>query len=105
MEKIKIDISKENQANLDNLRKELVEFVSRTNDLNLMKRLEKCSYDRLIFLLNIGFSEESLLQTLNGRLKYATFVEPFTDNSKEILNQILDKEIKKEKDEDEMPKL
>jgi hypothetical protein len=103
-DKIKINISKENQANLDNLRRELVSFISRTNDLELMKRLEKCSYDRLIFLLNIGFSEKSMFETLNGTIEISNFEAPFTDKAKEILNILLDKEIKEDK-EDEMPKL
>lgn len=94
--KTDIQISKEVQMDLDNLRRELVEVVSNTNDLELMKKLEKCSYDKLILLLNVGFSEKSFYETLNGKIEMKVEDIILTDKSKEILNQLLE-EKKEEK--------
>lgn len=97
--KTDIQISKEVQMDLDNLRKELVEVVSNTNDLDLMKKLEKCSYDKLILLLNVGFSEKSFYETLNGKTEIKVEEIVLTDKSKEVLMQLLEekKEEKKNK--------
>ena len=97
--KINIEISKDNQVNLDNLRKEIVEIISRTNDLELMKKVEKCDYDKLILLLNIGFSEKAFYETLNGNLNLKVEDITFTDKSKEVLTKLL------EEKKNEMPKL
>ena len=85
----KIEISKVTQMSLDNLRKEIVEFISRTNDLDLMKKVEKCSYDKLILLLNIGFSEKAFYDTLNGTSGLEIQDVSFTEKSREVLNLLL----------------
>jgi hypothetical protein len=85
----KIEISKVTQMSLDNLRKEIVEFISRNNDLDLMKKIEKCSYDKLILLLNIGFSEKAFYDTLNGTSEMKVENVSFTEKSREVLNLLL----------------
>ena len=85
----KIEISKVTQMSLDNLRKEIVEFISRNNDLDLMKKVEKCSYDKLILLLNIGFSEKAFYDTLNGTSEMKVENVSFTEKSREVLNLLL----------------
>ena len=92
-DKINIEISKINQANLDALRREIVEIISRINDLELMKKVEKCSYDKLILLLNIGFSEKAFYETLNGNLNLHPEDVVFTDKSKDVLIQLLKEDI------------
>lgn len=94
---ISIKLSKVTQVSLDNLRREIVEIVSRTNDLDLMKKLEKCSYDKLILLLNIGFSEKAFYDTLCGKINPQVEEINFTEKSKEILLQLLKEEEKEEK--------
>ena len=96
-DKINIEISKINQANLDALRREIVEIISRTNDLDLMKKVEKCSYDKLILLLNIGFSEKAFYETLNGNLNLHPEDVVFTDKSKDVLTQLLKEDIEENK--------
>ena len=86
---MEIKISKVTQMSLDNLRREIVEFISRTNNLDLMKKIEKCSYDKLILLLNIGFSEKAFYDTLNGNSKLKVEDVFFTEKSKEMLNLLL----------------
>ena len=102
MTKQTIEISKVTEMSLDNLRREIVEFISRTNDLELMKKLEKCSYDKLILLLNIGFSEQAFYNTLNGNLEMKAIDVAFTEKSKELLNKILEEE-KDGKEQPEQP--
>jgi hypothetical protein len=85
----KIEISKVTEMSLDNLRKEIVEFISRTNNLDLMKKVEKCSYDKLILLLNIGFSEKAFYDTLNGTSEMKAEDVSFTEKSREVLNLLL----------------
>jgi len=87
--KEKIKISNITQMSLDNLRREIVEFISRTNDLDLMKKVEKCSYDKLIILLNIGFSEKAFYDTLNGTSEMKIEDVYFTEKSRERLNLLL----------------
>jgi hypothetical protein len=95
--KTDIQISKEVQMDLDNIRRELVEVVSNTNDLELMKKLEKCSYDKLILLLNVGFNEKSFYDTLNGNTEVGVYENiTLTEKSKEVLKQLLE-EKKEEK--------
>lgn len=93
---ISIKISKVTQMSLDNLRREMVEIISNANDLDLMKKLEKCSYDKLILLLNIGFSEKSFYDTLCGKTNQKIEQIDFTDKSREILIQLLKEEERKE---------
>jgi hypothetical protein len=100
--KTDIQISKEVQMDLDNLRKELVEVVSNTNDLDLMKKLEKCSYDKLILLLNVGFSEKSFYETLNGKTEIKVEEIVLTDKSKEVLMQLLEEKKEEKKDKDKV---
>jgi hypothetical protein len=97
--KVTINISKEVQMNLDSLRREIVEIVSNTNDLDLMKKVEKCSYDKLILLLNVGFSEKSFYDTLNGKTEMKVEDIILTDKSKEVLKQLLEEKKEEKKDE------
>lgn len=95
-DKVEIEISKFAQMSLDNLRNEIVEFIGKTNDLDLMKKIEKCSYDKLILLLNIGFSEKAFYDTLSGKTDFVWEDIVFTEKSKDTLNQLL-KENEKDK--------
>jgi hypothetical protein len=97
-----IKISKVTQMSLDNLRREIVEIISNANDLDLMKKVEKCSYDKLILLLNVGFSEKAFYDTLGGKTNLVVEQVDFTEKSKEVLLQLLkeEKEDKIEKKEE-----
>lgn len=92
--KLTIDISKITQVSLDNMRKEIVEVISKTNDLDLMKKIEKCSYDKLILLLNVGFDEKSFYDTLNGDSEMKMQDIIFTEKSRDVLNKLLKEDTK-----------
>lgn len=101
MKNKKIEISKETQACLDNLRGELVEIISRENNLNLMKKLENCSYDRLIFLLNIGFSEKAFFDTINGKAEMKIEEVMLSEFAKNLLAKMLEEKLEERKSDKE----
>jgi uncharacterized protein with von Willebrand factor type A (vWA) domain len=67
-----------------------------------MKKLEKCSYDKLILLLNVGFSEKSFYETLNGKTEIKVEEIVLTDKSKEVLMQLLEEKKEEKKDKDKV---
>lgn len=86
---VNIKVSKITLGLLDSLRHEIVGIISKINDLDLMKKIEKCSYDKLIMLLNIGFSEKAFFDILNGNSKMKREVVIFSETAKRILEVIL----------------
>ena len=97
-----IEISTETQVDLDNLRADLLEYADSTGDKALIKKIENCSYDRLVHLLNVGFSEKTFQETLKGTISTYTLDTELPDHAKELLMKILDEDSVKKKTERKM---
>jgi len=100
-----IEISTETQVDLDNLRADLLEFADNTGDKVLIKKIETCSYDRLVHLLNIGFSEKTFQDTLKGTgtgTGIETLDTELPEPAKQLLLKILDEDTIKKKTERKM---
>lgn len=92
-----IEISQETQMMLDNLREELTSIISQSNDIKLMKMIEKCSYERLIVLMSAGFSEYTFFNTLNKKFDTKEHETVFTEGARELLTKLLEEKIKEPK--------
>lgn len=95
-----IEISQEAQAILDNLRRELNSIISQSNDLTMMKMIENCSYDRLIVLFSVGFSENSFFNSLNGQFDLKEHEAVFTEGARKLLTTLLEEKLDGKKEPD-----
>lgn len=103
---MEIEISTETQVDLDNLRADLLQFADSTGDKPLIKKLETCSYDRLIHLLNVGYNEKTFQDTLKGTLpileQIPTLDTELPTEARDLLMKILDEDTTKKKTERKM---
>lgn len=86
---MKIEISNANKENLEDFRKELCGILSQLNDIELMKAVEKASEDSLITLLNFGFDERFMFDTLNGKAERGIANFDLTKQGKTVLLKVL----------------
>jgi len=63
-----VELGDFNIKQLEGLRKELAHIFRTMKQENVAKGIEKANYDQLIMLLNIGFSEKALLESLHGEV-------------------------------------